>query len=181
MPPGHISLVFYLFDLWHVLKNHWQSKVSTVTYYCFLNNINQNLISAAATQCEIEALSLNTSWIFSPSLQDFIKITQLSFILWCLGHIHKVFNIKEKKIFCERTQRVSPWFLSPMPGLTQSLSLGRGLHQSSWCELGLGSCSVSILCWFCTHLCKADPALVEVTGSTTVLNIRLGASFPSWK
>lgn len=97
MPPGHISLVFYLFDLWHVLKNHLQSKVSTVTYYCFLNNINQNLISAAATQCEIETLSLNTSWIFSPSLQDFIKIAQLSFILWCLGHIHKVFNIKEKK------------------------------------------------------------------------------------
>lgn len=64
----------------------------------------------------------------------------------------------------ERTCRLSPCFLPPSraPGLTQSLRLGTGLHQSGWCTLGLGSSSGSVPCRqfdsALKHLCKTVPA-----------------------
>lgn len=56
-----------------------------------VNNINQNLISAATTQCKIQVLSSNTSRFCLPASQVFIKITQLNCILCCLGQIHSMF------------------------------------------------------------------------------------------
>lgn len=63
----------------------------------------------------------------------------------------------------ERTDRLGPSFLSPshVPGLTQSLCWGTGLHQSSGCKLGLGPSLGSVLCWqfdsAVKHLCKTVP------------------------
>lgn len=101
------------------------------------------------------------------------------------SHSQKSSINKKKKVLwsCERTYRVSPWFLSPMPELTQSLSLGRGLYQSSWCELGLGSRVGSILCWqFYSPLIPVRQLQHGWKSlAARLLNIKLRAFLPGWK